>query len=235
MFRKRDDGAGRAARGASTSRCSRRSRGAAERRGLGVRDQVGRLPRSLATSRSGEAELRKRKDKDLHRPLRERRQGAREGAQNTGLRASTERSARSTSEGRPSFSAMQQSKAGTTIVYYVFDLLEVEGESLVDLPLSERRDACRSCSTAATGGPALRVIRGRQRRCTSGGGATARGDHRQAAGLALPAGQALARLAQVQDARRAGVRDRGLHARQGSPRMVLRVARGRVNGGDGLE
>ena len=42
-------------------------------------------------------------------------------------------------EGRPSFSAMQQGKPGTPIVYYVFDLLEVEGEPLVDLPLSERR------------------------------------------------------------------------------------------------
>ncbi len=42
-------------------------------------------------------------------------------------------------EGRPSFSAMQQAKAGTPIVYYVFDLLEVEGEPIVDLPLSERR------------------------------------------------------------------------------------------------
>jgi bifunctional non-homologous end joining protein LigD len=42
-------------------------------------------------------------------------------------------------EGRPSFSAMQQAKAGTPIVYYVFDLLEVEGEPIVELPLSERR------------------------------------------------------------------------------------------------
>jgi bifunctional non-homologous end joining protein LigD len=42
-------------------------------------------------------------------------------------------------EGRPSFSAMQQSKAGTPIVYYVFDLLEVDGEPVIDLPLSERR------------------------------------------------------------------------------------------------
>ncbi len=42
-------------------------------------------------------------------------------------------------EGRPSFSAMQQAKAGTPIVYYVFDLLEVEGEPIVDSPLSERR------------------------------------------------------------------------------------------------
>jgi bifunctional non-homologous end joining protein LigD len=41
--------------------------------------------------------------------------------------------------GRSSFSAMQQGKAGTPIVYYAFDVLEVEGEQLVDLPLVERR------------------------------------------------------------------------------------------------
>jgi bifunctional non-homologous end joining protein LigD len=42
-------------------------------------------------------------------------------------------------EGRPSFSAMQQAKADTPIVYYVFDLLEADGEPLLDLPLAERR------------------------------------------------------------------------------------------------
>jgi len=42
-------------------------------------------------------------------------------------------------QGRSSFSAMQQGKAGTPLVYYVFDLLELEGEPLVDLPLTERR------------------------------------------------------------------------------------------------
>ncbi len=42
-------------------------------------------------------------------------------------------------QGRPSFSAMQQGKSDTVIVYEVFDVLEVEGESLVDLPLAERR------------------------------------------------------------------------------------------------
>src|SRR6478672_6745000 len=42
-------------------------------------------------------------------------------------------------EGRPSFSAMQQRKPGTPIVYYLFDLLEVDGEPVIDLPLSERR------------------------------------------------------------------------------------------------
>jgi bifunctional non-homologous end joining protein LigD len=41
--------------------------------------------------------------------------------------------------GRSSFSAMQQGQAGTPIVYYVFDVLEVDGEPLVDLPLVERR------------------------------------------------------------------------------------------------
>jgi bifunctional non-homologous end joining protein LigD len=41
--------------------------------------------------------------------------------------------------GRSSFSAMQQGKAGTPIVYYVFDVLEIDGEPVVDLPLAERR------------------------------------------------------------------------------------------------
>jgi bifunctional non-homologous end joining protein LigD len=41
--------------------------------------------------------------------------------------------------GRSSFSAMQQGKAGTPLVFYVFDVLEVEGEPLVDRPLAERR------------------------------------------------------------------------------------------------
>jgi bifunctional non-homologous end joining protein LigD len=41
--------------------------------------------------------------------------------------------------GRPSFSAMQQGKPGTSIVYEVFDALEVDGDPLVELPLRERR------------------------------------------------------------------------------------------------
>jgi bifunctional non-homologous end joining protein LigD len=41
--------------------------------------------------------------------------------------------------GRSSFSAMQQGKPDTPIVYYVFDVLEVDGEPLLDLPLEERR------------------------------------------------------------------------------------------------
>jgi bifunctional non-homologous end joining protein LigD len=40
-------------------------------------------------------------------------------------------------DGKASFSAMQQ--GSTRLVYEVFDLLEVDGEPVVDLPLSERR------------------------------------------------------------------------------------------------
>jgi bifunctional non-homologous end joining protein LigD len=46
--------------------------------------------------------------------------------------------------GRSSFSAMQQGKAGTPLVYYAFDVLEVDGEPLVDLPLVDRRKRLES-------------------------------------------------------------------------------------------
>ena len=42
-------------------------------------------------------------------------------------------------DGRATFSAMQQGKEGTTYLYVAFDLLEVEGEPVIDLPLAERR------------------------------------------------------------------------------------------------
>ena len=42
-------------------------------------------------------------------------------------------------EGRPSFSAMQQGKPGTPVVYAVFDVLEVDGVPVLDEPLGERR------------------------------------------------------------------------------------------------
>jgi bifunctional non-homologous end joining protein LigD len=41
-------------------------------------------------------------------------------------------------DGRPSFSAMQQGKPGTSMVYAAFDVLEIDGEPVVDRPLSER-------------------------------------------------------------------------------------------------
>ncbi|HEX7255491.1 MAG TPA: DNA ligase D [Gaiellaceae bacterium] len=41
--------------------------------------------------------------------------------------------------GRATFSAMQQGKQGTRYIFVVFDLLEVDGNPIVDLPLTERR------------------------------------------------------------------------------------------------
>ena len=42
-------------------------------------------------------------------------------------------------QGHASFSAMQQGKKGTQFVYELFDMLEIDGTSLLDLPLTERR------------------------------------------------------------------------------------------------
>jgi bifunctional non-homologous end joining protein LigD len=42
--------------------------------------------------------------------------------------------------GRPSFSAMQQGKQDTPLVYEVFDVLEVDGVPTLDLPYVERRE-----------------------------------------------------------------------------------------------
>ena len=50
-------------------------------------------------------------------------------------------------EGRPSFAAMQQG-AGTLVVY-LFDLLEVEGTPVLDLPLTERRERLRELVDAS--------------------------------------------------------------------------------------
>jgi bifunctional non-homologous end joining protein LigD len=42
--------------------------------------------------------------------------------------------------GRPSFSAMQQGKPGTPLVYEIFDVLEIDGEPLTGFSLAERRE-----------------------------------------------------------------------------------------------
>jgi bifunctional non-homologous end joining protein LigD len=46
--------------------------------------------------------------------------------------------------GKPDFQSLQQyDPASTTLVYYVFDCLEIEGKSLRDLPLPERKEALK--------------------------------------------------------------------------------------------
>ena len=56
-------------------------------------------------------------------------------------------------EGRPTFSAMQRGRA--ELLYYVFDLLELEGRSLVDQPFRERR--AELDALVVTGNPVVRI------------------------------------------------------------------------------
>jgi bifunctional non-homologous end joining protein LigD len=43
-------------------------------------------------------------------------------------------------EGRATFSAMQQGKTGTRYVFVAFDVLELDGQPVIDLPLTERHE-----------------------------------------------------------------------------------------------
>jgi bifunctional non-homologous end joining protein LigD len=59
-------------------------------------------------------------------------------------------------QGRPSFSAMQQGRRA--LVYAVFDVLEVDGVPVVDLPLSERRERLDALlNTSTKGAQAVQV------------------------------------------------------------------------------
>jgi bifunctional non-homologous end joining protein LigD len=58
-------------------------------------------------------------------------------------------------DGRATFSAMQQGKEGTVYLYVAFDVLEVEGEPLVDLPLIERRERLAAIVDRRPGGVQL--------------------------------------------------------------------------------
>ena len=76
-------------------------------------------------------------------------------------------------DGRATFSALQQGKEGTTYVFVAFDVLEIEEESLVALPLLERRkrlaalvDTRRGAvqvSEAFDDGPALLAVAVKER------------------------------------------------------------------------
>src|SRR4029077_163338 len=90
----------------------------------------------------GEAELRTRKDQDYTEPFANVAKDWPKALKTPDCVVDGEVCALD-DEGRPSFSAMQQGKPGTPIVYYVFDLLEVDGEPVIDLPLSERRKRLR--------------------------------------------------------------------------------------------
>ena len=79
-------------------------------------------------------------------------------------------------QGRPSFSAMQQGKPETPIVYEVFDLLELDGEP-VRRPAADRapRAAGGAARPRQSHDPALGVVRRRRGAAHGRGGAEARG------------------------------------------------------------
>jgi bifunctional non-homologous end joining protein LigD len=94
--------------------------------------------RIVATVAGSEAELRTRKDQDYTQRFENVAKELVKALKTPDCVVDGEVCALD-EDGRPSFSAMQQSKAGTPIAYYVFDLFEVEGEPIIDLPLVERR------------------------------------------------------------------------------------------------
>ena len=85
-------------------------------------------------------------------------------------------------------------------VYEVFDLLHLDGRSLLDEPLEERRRLLASRPAHGPAGPAERAHRGRRDRVLRGGpDARPRGDHGQGPAIAVRAGQAHRSLAEGQD------------------------------------
>ncbi len=94
--------------------------------------------RIVATVSGGDPELRTRKDQDYTKRFENVAKELVKAAKTPDCVVDGEVCALD-EDGRPSFSAMQQGKPGTPIVYYVFDLLEVDGEPLTELPLEERR------------------------------------------------------------------------------------------------
>jgi len=93
--------------------------------------------RALARVRAGEATLASRNDNDLTARFPEVAR-ALPGALRTSDCVLDGEVCALDERGRPSFSAMQQGTGA--LVYYVFDLLELEGESLVGVALAERRE-----------------------------------------------------------------------------------------------
>ncbi|HZR94782.1 MAG TPA: DNA ligase D [Gaiellaceae bacterium] len=94
--------------------------------------------RALGYVRAGEAKLVSRNGNDLTQRFPEVAKALVKAARSPDCVVDGEVCALDES-GRPSFSAMQQGKSGTQLIYAVFDALEIDGEPVVDLPLTERR------------------------------------------------------------------------------------------------
>ncbi len=94
--------------------------------------------RAITRLHGGEAELRSRRGNDLTKRFSSVAKELPKALKTPDLVVDGEVCALD-EQGRASFSAMQQGKADTPLVLFLFDLLELEGESLVDRPLTQRR------------------------------------------------------------------------------------------------
>ena len=120
----------------------------ADRRGLGVRAEVGRLPRDRDRVR-GRRDVHEPKRQRPDGPIPRRRPCSKPRDRVVRTPCSTARSARSTTQGRSRFSLLQEA-AGTPVLV-LYDLLELEGEPLSDEPLTERRKKLERLVPAAAG------------------------------------------------------------------------------------
>jgi bifunctional non-homologous end joining protein LigD len=95
--------------------------------------------RALGYVRAGEARLMSRNGNDLTERFGDLAKSLGKAARSPDCVVDGEVCALD-ANGRPSFSAMQQGKPGTPLVYEVFDVLEIDGVPVMDLPLLERRE-----------------------------------------------------------------------------------------------
>ena len=190
---------------------ARQDRAAAgRRRALGLRDQVGRRARDrLRRGRAAAAGEPQRATTSRRATRSCARSAARWPATR---RSSTARSSPSATEGRPSFQLLQRRMHLTSehavrrlsqsdpVAYVVFDLLWLDGHSLLDLHYER---AARAAAAARPAGPDVADARAPRRRRRGDARGDARpgpgGRDRQAARLPVHAGQAVDRLGQGEE------------------------------------
>jgi bifunctional non-homologous end joining protein LigD len=97
--------------------------------------------RTIAYLRGGDVRLRSRKDQDLNERFRPVASALPRAFRTSNCVLDGEVCALD-ERGRPSFSKLQQG-GEATLAYYVFDLLEHDGEVLLERPLTERRERLR--------------------------------------------------------------------------------------------
>ena len=125
------------------------------------------------------------------------------------------------------------------VTYLIFDLLYLDGRSLVDLPYTERRERLDALQLEGPSWQTPSHHRGEGKALLAPHrGARPRGAGRQAARQPLPARAAQPRLAEGEEHPQPGARDRRLAPRAGEPggddrRHPRRLPRGRRRSGDG--